>query len=175
MKYLKLASLLFAIALLFSSCEKNKNELPLDFKFVLLDTLDNEKTEFSYGENIIFSFQIKNNSSEKIAVNNFLPNNDFFKVYQLSTSEGVVAQGKSYDLINELGAFFIPGNDTFEFKCPWKSSTNSSLYAGYLIPIKEQHTTFLPIGKYYSEFTESFSNGEIQTEEKHFNINFTVK
>jgi hypothetical protein len=175
MKPFKILFTVIATALLFASCEKDKNELPVDFKFVLLDTLGNEKTVFNQGENIIFSFQVINNSSEDLYLENFLPNNDFFKVFQPNTDEGLLSYGYPYDIICEIGAFHVPKNNLLEIKSPWTNSENNTHYFYCLLADKELHKDFLPTGNFYSEFTQSFKIGGIQTEEKHFKINFTIQ
>ena len=171
----KILLTVIATALLFASCEKDKNELPVDFKFILLDTLGNEKTVFNQGENIIFSFQVINNSSEDLFLENFLPNDDFFRVYQPNTNEGTLDYGIPYDIICEIGYFTIPTNDTLEINCPWVNSENNNYYYSCLIADTALHETFLPIGNFYTNFEQSFKIGDIQTEEKHFKINFTIQ
>ncbi len=174
MKYLKLISLLFAVALLFTNCKKNKNELPVEFKFVLLDTLGNEKTVFNQGENIIFSFQVINNSSEDLYIENFLDNNNLFRIYQPNTNGGTLDYGKPYDGICYIGGFFVKANQTLEMKCPWVNSKDSVYHYCFLCE-KELHEKFLPVGNYYTKFSQSFKIDKIQTKEKHFKINFKVK
>ncbi len=176
MKNLKLTILLLVTTLLFiASCEKNKNELPVEFKFKLLDTLGNEKTVFNQGENIIFSFQVINNSSENLMLENFFPNDDFFRVYQPNTNEGTLNYGIPFDGICYIGYFSVHENKILDLKCPWVNSENTVFYYDCFHCNKELHENFLPIGKYYTEFSQSFKIGNFQTEEKHFKINFTVK
>ncbi len=171
----KILSTFFAIAIIFVSCEKDKTELPVEFKFVLLDTLGIEKTVFNQGENIIFSFQVINKSSEDLIIGNFFPNDDFFRAYQQNTIGGTLDYGKPYDAVCEIGSFPIHAKNKLVFKCPWKDSNNDAFYCSCLLTEKGQHNDVLPIGNFYTEFSQSFKIGEIQTEEKHFKINFTVK
>lgn len=175
MKKNKLALLLFATALILASCSKDKTNLPVEYKFVLLDTLGNEKEEFSQGENIIFSFQVINKGSEDLFLENFFPNNDFFRVYQPNTNEGTLDYGIPYDIICEIGYFTIPTNDTLEINCPWVNSENNNYYYSCLIADTALHETFLPIGNFYTNFEQSFKIADIKTEIKHFKINFTIK
>ncbi len=176
MKHLKLAIIALAtILMFFASCEKNKTDLPVEFKFVLLDTLGNEKTVFSQGKNIIFSFQVINNGSKDLMLENFFPNDDFFRVYQLNTNGGTLDYGIPYDVICEIGYFSIPANGILKINCPLVNSENNNFYYSCLIADTALHKTFLSIGNYYTEFTQSFKIGDIQTEEKHFRIDFTVK
>ncbi len=145
----KIILLTLLVTLFFAmGCEKEKDKIPIDFKFRLLDTLGNESAVFNEGENIIFSFEVINNSSEDVYLKNFFPNHDFFRVYH-------------------------PANGLLEFRCPWKSVDNFEYYCLY--PKDEAHETFLPIGDFYTGFSQSFKIEENQTEEKHFKINFTIK
>ncbi len=171
----KLTTLLFLTAqiVLFTSCDRNKTDLPVEFRYVLLDTLGNEKTVFNYGENIIFSFQVINKSSEDLFLENFLPNENFFRVYQPNTNEGTLDCGVPYTIISEIGGFIIPANDTLKIEYPWnnintENSNNSVLFG-------DSKRVNLHIGSYYTAFSQSFKIGDIQTEEKYFRIDFIIK
>ncbi len=171
-----------AIALLIFttiSCEKeDQAELPVDFKFCLLDTLGKEKTVFNQGENIIFSFEIINKTSQDVHIGNFFSNYDFFRVFQLNTPEGKLDYGVPYDHLfcEFIGAFLIPKNDSFKVVIPWY---NDEKYTdGYIgCPIETFHRDVpkLEKGKYCTEFSQSFKIGENETVEKHFKINFKVQ
>ena len=174
-KILNIALMFLLPVLLGAGCEKEENELPVEFKFVLLDTLGNEKTEFNQGENIIFSFQVINKSSEDLMLENFFPNKDFFRVYQTNTSEGTLNYGIPYEGVSYIGYFPVPANGQLELKCPWVSSGNTHYYGDWLLIDQELHQTFLPKGSFYTGFSQSFKIGEVQTEEKYFEIKFTVK
>jgi hypothetical protein len=167
------AVILFAASLLFVSCDKNKQSLPVDFEFVLLDTLGNEKTVFKQGENIIFSFRVKNNSDEDLYLKNSFIYDDFFKVYQTNTPEGTLSYGRPYNIICYIGGFHLPANETYKMNCPWYYTEDSAL--NHFCLIHSSETTNLPAGFYYTEFTQSFEIEDIQTEKKHFKINFTVE
>ena len=178
MKKNKLLLLLFATIVILASCNKDtdKTELPLEYKYVLLDTLGNEKTEFNQGENIVFSFQIINKGSEDPLLRNFLGNYGFFRVYQINTNEDTLDYGYPYDGTCEIGHFIIPKNDTSEFNCPWVNSENNNFYHFCLIVGDPTlHQTYLPIGNFYTNFEQSFIISGVNTETKYFKINFTVK
>lgn len=176
MKKNKLSLLLFATIVLLASCNKDTTEPPLEYKFVLLDTLGNEKTEFNQGENIVISFQIINKGSEDLYMQNTLGHNyDFFRVNQLNTNGDTLDYGKPYDGTCEIGHFIIPKNDTLEFNCPWVKSENNNFYHFCLYPDPELHETYLPIGNFYTNFEQSFIISGVNTETKYFKINFTVK
>ena len=174
-RLVKLTTLLFLTVqvVLFMSCEKYNTKLPVEFRFVLLDTLGNEKTVFNYGENIIFSFQVINKSSEDLFLGNFLPNENFFRVYQPNTNEGTLDCGVPYEAVVLTSAFIIPANDTLKIEYPWLGG----IFWNEKYPILSNENTNPPLlkGKYYTAFTQSFKIGDVQTEEKHFRIDFIVK
>ncbi len=176
MKKNKLSLLLFAAIVLLSSCKKDPPELPLEYKYVLLDTLRNERTEFNQGENIVFSFQIINKGSEDLFVQNFLTTYEFFKVYQINTNEDTLDYGTPYDLSCEIGHFIIPKNDKLEINFPWVNSDNNSFYNTCLfVGDSTLHETFLPIGRFYTIIEQSFIIADVNTETKYFKISFTIK
>lgn len=158
------------------SCKKNNNEFPVEFKLRLVDTLGNEKTVFNQGENIVFSFLVTNKSADDLMLENFLPNDEFFRLYQLIPNESSVNYGKPYDAICEIGFFTVPAKSVLEFKCPWVSSENANYY-GYCLGTSQNgsHSYFLPLGNFFSSFSSAFNIGNIQTEEKQFEVKFSVK
>ena len=109
-----------AMMLIIGSCEKEKNELPIEFKFTLLDTLGYEKTVFNQGENIIFSFQVINKTSEDLALYNFFPNDDFFRVYHLNSNGETLNYGIPYEAYVKISGFKVPGNSVLKIEYPWK-------------------------------------------------------
>ncbi len=156
------------------SCEKDKdNSIPVEFKFRLLDTLGNEKKEFNQGENIIFSFLVVNKSSETIFLENFFPNDDFLRVYQRYTNESSIDYGIPHEFYIKIGGFHIKENDTLEIKYPWLKIDN--LDETYWVLVGGKENSELPSGNYYTNFSQSFKINDIQTEEKYFEIKFTVK
>ncbi len=179
MKNLVLSILqLVAMLLFITSCKEHQMDLPVEFKFTLLDTLGNEQTVFNQGENIIFSFQVINNSSEDLYLEHFFPNDNFFSVYQSNTSEGTLDYGRPYEHLfcDFIGALKVSSNDTFKIVIPWyKNSKYTEGYIGCPLETYHSNVVMLNVGNYYTEFTQSFKIGNIQTEEKHFKINFTIK
>ena len=180
MKHLKYVSfLLFTISLLFVSCNKipienpvNRTDgLPVEFEFILLDTLGNEKTEFNKGENFIFSFQVINNGSEDLYIENFLSNNDFFRVYK--SNMFLRDFGIPYQAYVKISGFGIPANDTLKIEYPWKA--NIFWNEEYPILSNENRNDDLPKGEFFTEFSQSFKVADIQIDTLHFKINFTVK
>ena len=158
------------------SCKKNSNELPVEFQLRVLDTLGIEKSVFTQGENIVFSFLVVNNSTKDILLENFLPNDELFMLYQFVSNEELVPYGKPYDAICETGLFAIPAKGSLEFKCPWVSSENTNYY-GYCLGITSNSpsNTLLPIGNFITSFSSAFKIDDIQTEVQHFEVKFSVK
>lgn len=179
MKKNKLVLLLFATIVILASCNKDKIDetgSPLEYRYVLMDTLRNEKTEFNQGENIVFSFQVINKGSEDLAIRNFLSTAWPFKVYQIITNEDTLDYGYPYDGSCEIGHFIIPKNDTTEFNSPWVNSENNNFYNTCLfVGDSALHETYLPIGNFYTNFEPTIEIPDIKTETKYFEINFTVK
>jgi len=174
MKKNGLVLLLFTLVLVIVSCKKDNSDLPIEYKFVLLDTLGNEKTVFNEGENIIFSFQIINEGSVDLFLENFFPNNDFFRVFEPNTNEGTLDYGIPYEAYVKTGFFNIHANENFKFEYPWKGGIfwNDK----YPILSNENINEDLPIGNFTTSFSQSFKFGNnIKTETKHFEINFTIK
>ena len=165
------------IALGLMSCKKDKTENPIEFKFQLLDTLGNEKTVFNEGENIVFSFQIINNTSENLMLENFFPNDDLFRLFKLNMSEVIVNVGIPYEAYVKVDKFSILEGDTLKINYPWYNNRiwkpeYSILSGGKLNPR-------LSSGSYMTSFSQSFSfsfDGEIlKTETKYFKIQFLIK
>lgn len=161
------------------SCEKNNQELPVEFKFRLLDTLGNEKTIFNQGENIIFSFVIGNRTSEDLYFfHTEMNTSDFFRVHKINSSQGNLDLGKPYEHIfcEMIGALIIPANGILKIEIPWLWHENQN--HGYIgCPNDTYHSMPLPLmkGDYLSAFSSAFHIGNIQTEEKHFEVKFSVK
>jgi len=178
MKKNKLLLLLFVPIVILASCNKDKidkTDFPLEYRYILMDTLRNEKTEFNQGENIVFSFQIINKSSEDLMIRNFLSTAWPFKVYQIITNKDTLDYGYPYDGSCEIGHFIIPKNDTMVFNCPWAKSENNNFYNLCISPHPEWHETYLPIGNFYTNFEPTIEIPDLKTETKYFEINFTVK
>ncbi|MDP2423712.1 MAG: hypothetical protein U1C46_04760 [Bacteroidales bacterium] len=179
MRNLTKTSLLCGVMMLTAfSCEKDKNELPVEFKMRLLDTLGNEKTVFNEGENVIFSFVINNSTSEDMYFAGMNNIDDFFRLYKLNTSEGDIDLGKPYKHIfcEYIGALRIPANGIFKIEIPWLWNENQ-IYGYIGCPHGSYHSVTSPLtkGYYRTAFTSSFKINNVQTEEKHFEIKFTVK
>ncbi len=178
MKNNKLLLLLFVLIVIITSCNKDKideTDFPLEYRYVLMDTLGNEKTEFNQGENIILSFQVINKGSDYYLLRNFLHNYDFFRVYQINTNGDTLDYGKSYDGYCEVGGFGIPKNGKFEITCPWVNTENVYFYDCLSVIDATLHQTYLPIGNFYTNFEQLFIVPDLNTETEYFKINFTVK
>jgi len=173
MKKNRLSLLLFAAILLLASCSKDKTDLPVEYKFILLDTLGNEKLEFDQGENIIFSFQVINKGSEDLFLKNFFPNDDFFRIYQNKANEGVIDYGIPYLGFTLPAGYFVNKNSIFKIDYPWNEINNKT---DNTVLFGDNERPDLPVGSFITSFSQSFVFGDnIQTEEKQFEISFTIK
>lgn len=175
MRYIKNIIAFIVICLLFVTCEKNKDESPLEFKLCLLDKLGNEKTEFNYGENIIFSFQVKNNTSENLMLKNFFENENVFRVFKINDKNEIIDYGTPYDLVAEIGYFSVNASKTLYLNCSWKCSNGEEFNSIYFGCLSDKPEQLLEKGNYYTSFSESFIIGENIIEKKYFKINFIVK
>jgi len=178
MKKNKLVLLLFATIVILASCNKDKideTDFPLEYRYVLMDTLGNEKIEFNQGENIIFSFQIINKGSEDLMVRNFLGYPGLFGVYQINTNKDTLDYGYPYDGSCSARGFSIPKNDKLDITCPWVNTENNSFYHYCLDPDPDLHQAYLPVGNFYTFIEPTIEIPDLITETKYFEIKFTVK
>lgn len=173
MKKIKLIGSFCGIFMLMAfGCEKNQNDLPVEFTFRLLDTLGNKSNTFSEGENIIFSFLMENKTPQDIYVENFFPLEEFFKVYK--TNGELISFGTPYEGVCYIGFFPIPSKGVMELKVPWVVSDNPKHY-GFCLSKSSDQITHLPKGKYFSAFSTIFNIDGSETDTKNFKVEFTVK
>lgn len=140
-------ALLLSTFLLIIGCEKEKPDLPIELDFQLLDENGVPSTVFQEGLNLRFLFIIRNKSSEDIRYIPDFINEDFFRVYRIDTSEGIVSMGKPYEnLFCEFSGihFIVPSGDERRFEIPWSPSED------FCCPpfCKVNPTLALPEGKY---------------------------
>lgn len=183
MKNLSKILFLFGIIVFMAfSCDENENNsIPVEFKLRVLNEQGVETTTFNEGENVIFSFLVTNQTNEDLYFYQGQMNlNDFFSLIKLNTSDEDLLLGKPYNLIfcDKIGALKIPANGSLDITVPWLYDSNISLgYNGCEATEGEYHTNTLPlsVGNYKSEFSSSFKISEYQTEEKYFEVKFTIK
>ncbi len=161
--------ILLSTFLLITSCGIEEYDLPLELDFQLLDENGTSSTAFQEGQNFRFLFIIRNNSFEDIEYVPDFITDDFFRVYRIDTSEGIVSVGKPYEnLFCEFGGmnFIVPSGEERHFEIPWtpfedfccppfcKVNSNSVLPKG-------KYKTFIegPFNFVYKEKTVSISNG----------------
>ena len=181
---MKMNTLIIIQLILFSliSCEKkdNENNFPISLNYELLDSLKNAKTSFRYGENIIFSFRMANNTDSILYYEINFMNDDFFKVYKKNGGE-LNPIGKPYQSINyeyRLGQNLIPAGETYGFILPWIPDSDVNHYPPffYVLPNKP-----LDKGEYYTGFSSVFKfftkNKEIEyvSDLLTFTINFKIE
>lgn len=160
-------------------CKKNSNELPVEFQLRVLDTLGVEKSVFKQDENIVFSFVIENKSSEDLFFSHSQMNTtDFFRLHKLNSSQNYLDLGKPYDHIfcEMIGALTISSAGSLKIEIPWLWHKDQNF--GYIgCPNDNYHSDTHPLAKgdYRSAFSSTFIIDDIQTEEKHFEVKFSVK
>lgn len=159
------------------------SELPINFKFRLLDETGNPSTTFKEGENFVFSFLIINKSNQVLNLRQSIDQSDFFKVYRLNPegNSAKIAVGKPY--INmfceyKLG-IQIAQKDTLKFEIPWNPNPweQGNIYYNAIF-CKINENSPLPVGIYTTGFSsafEFFSKDEsYRTDNENFEIDFKV-
>ena len=116
---------------------------------------------------------------------NFLPNDDFFRVYQ-NTIEGTLDYGIPYGILYQISGAQIKKNESIDIRFAWKKTelvSNSSYFI-----FGNRDTYKLPVGSFYTKFSQSFKVswsfdrtqhdfvGETyNTDILHFIIKFTIR
>jgi len=160
--------------------ENSKNDFPISLNYELLDSLENTKTHFNYGEKIIFSFRIMNNSDSLLYYEPDFINEEFFKVYKVNNGEKT-AIGRSYKGVfceyTAINNMFVQPNQTIRFIIPWiPDSTNCC--PPFCNVIKNSP---LEKGEYVTSFSSRFKfftkNKEVEyvSDLLTFTINFKIE
>src|SRR5690606_22792500 len=159
----------------------------LEFVYQVTDMEGNPQSTFREGENLMFSFVVKNRSDEDKPVFNrwWFPNaiDDFFALYRTNSKDKILI-GKSFKIGGNTYDGFgqgVPAQSEIEYRIPWL--TQKDTY--YIMPIhrperdifnKRGYVAAEPLpepllqGEYYSGFTF-----ELQDEEISFSITFLIK
>ena len=159
----------------------------IQVNFYLLDMDGHEATTFAYGDNITFSLELTNSSSDDIVVDNdvtvdWIPSSeDLFMVY---TKDGQ-AVGKPWDLylthmLMKIGPYIMPSGTTWNWNCKWKgiliddlgycyglklidTYTGTTIYCDETMPTykfyQREERNFLPKGVYYCQFEIAIGEG----------------
>ncbi len=143
-----------AFALLEAGCTEDiqKNE-PISFEFQLLDEKGNPSTVFNEGENIVFDFQIINNTDVDCYFYQHKFNTErFLEVY----SADKVSLGKPYRSIfcDKIGLLIIEPKSALSVKASWITDSNCCDFP-YLCGVNKQ--SILPKGKYSTGFEGPFT------------------
>jgi len=129
------------------------------FKFCLLNEQGEPTTIFNEGENIIFSFSLKNNLKENISIPTQFINDDFFRVYEnKNTDMGKAWTGTWCNFSNEKMIIELFPSEQKELNCPWRLS--DIFQADYPL-CKGDDMNPLPQGEYFTSL--------------HFNLLYTVE
>ncbi|OQX96376.1 MAG: hypothetical protein B6I20_14485 [Bacteroidetes bacterium 4572_117] len=117
-------------------------------------------------------------NSDKYLKHHEINLNNFFRVIQLNLSEGRLDYGKPFEHIfcEYIGGVKIPGHNNVKIEIPWLWNKNQN-YQHIGCPNESYHanTDTLPAGNYSTSFLSSFIIDNMETEEKYFEIKFTVK
>ena len=93
------------------------------FKFCLLNEQRKPTANFIEGENIIFSFSLKNNLKESISIPTYFINDDFYRIYENNNTDmgkawtGIWCEFRYENMMIELLPY-----EQKELNCPWRLS-----------------------------------------------------
>lgn len=169
--------------LLFSNCENEKTDIPVDFEFRLLNVNGEPSTVFKEGEDLIFSFIIVNKSKNQLYLKAITDMDDFFKVFDLSSRQEngeLISLGKPYKAVHceYVNGYIIPSLDTLKIEIPWVPKENNIDSYPKIMCNYKYDNSYIAIGEYTTNFTSTFvvntEENEFETEMKSFKINFTV-
>ncbi|TDO04877.1 hypothetical protein [Sunxiuqinia elliptica] len=170
----KLIVFLVLSALIGTGCEKEEEDMfeidigdknaviqkevnGIEFKFCLLNEVGEPATVFKEGENFTFHFSFKNSKNDTISVTTEFVNDDFFRVYQIS-SDKLIDVGKPWTGLwceYSIAAQEIELKPSFEkqLKCPWLLTENGA--PDYPLCMSESKD-YLDKGKYTSSVFLNF-------------------
>lgn len=184
MKLLICNILLIVITILASDCNNMDeiNEITVIFEYRLLNDNGQVSTDFSVGENFVFSFLIINNTQNYLSlIHEGLRDKNLFEVFK-DENDKWISIGKPYELIfcNEISGIPINPYDTLKLQIPWFPTIpwepGVDYYSSHFCIVNDQPP--LLKGRYKTEFKSSFifkSNGEtIITDELKFIVQFNV-
>ena len=148
------------------------------FKFCLLNERGNPATVFHEGENIVFSFSLKNNLAKTISCNTDLINENFYRVYGSNgTDMGKAWQGVWCQYSLDERVIKIPPYERKQLNCPWLLSDNWHQIDYPLC--KGESMNPLPSGEYSTtlHFDLFYTMDEQQKSIKdiHLKINFKIQ
>jgi hypothetical protein len=116
-------------------------------------------TVFAQGQNMVFRFEVHNNSDHAI----FLPNPVFDPATFLSVSNRAgVSFGKPYEYIfcTYQGGTPLAAGQTYTFSIPWVEEAAYPTTAQFC---RHAATSYLPVGHYQTQFTPTFTWNEYST------------
>lgn len=176
---LKLSAFILLFALMGAGCEKDDELLleispnsetaviqkevdGIEFKFCLLNEKGEPATVFKEGENFLFNFSFKNNTSNTIIVTTEFINQNFYRVFRSSsnTDKGKPWTGLWCQYSLSPQEITLEQSNSKELRCPWiLDERNTPDYPLCMSMSKD----LLNKGEYFTSFTLDFhytSNGK---------------
>lgn len=150
----------------------------VEFRFYLLNENSMPSTTFQKGENFYFYFSIKNTGTENLGLGNeFLYQSTFCKVKDNSNSYGYPFESVGIAKVSSEARPLNPGQE-YIIVIPWMNSSDSWEVLNCTFKSAKQKP--LPKGKYYTEFTSSFTfnrpdKTKFVTDSLTFKVKFAVK
>ena len=162
---------------------ENEGRDLISFSFQTCNNLGYPTQTFRYGENIVFSLLITNNSDIDISYGlqdaDIIFGTDMFSVYTEEGSFiGLPWTGMYCEYVSLKVPFLIPAKSTKQVFCKWKfdEGVNSS---HPLCKASDSDNENLPVGKYISSFCIEYNTalGSLQKtmEKKFFNALFVIQ
>ncbi|OUJ76229.1 hypothetical protein [Hymenobacter crusticola] len=173
----------FATSLLFLGCgkEEAKPQDQLTARFVLLNEKRQETTVFAAGDNVIFSFQLRNKSGQDVGLKNPIFNTEHFcEVYQREKNDNAgISLGVPYQGVfcTYQGANLLLANSTLTQEISW-AEDKAIPTVGFFCGRSPQQ--LLPVGKYRTAFTTAIDivqNNKVvgQVPAKTYAVDFEVR
>jgi len=165
MKHVFLPAIMLLVVLT-SACRK-KEEAPaaaIDADFELLNTQGQPAVSFRQGQNILFRFRLKNNTSQNALLTNPLFETDhFLEVSRVNTAISRTVVGKPYKYIfcAYVGGYPVRAHDRLVITIPWVAD---AAYPMSDVFCAHAANSYLPTGHYSCSFTTALRfdpNGSI--------------
>jgi hypothetical protein len=108
---------------------------------------------FQQGQNILFRFRVKNNTSQDVLLTNPLFETDhFLEVSRVNTATSRTVVGKPYKYIfcAYIGGYSVRAHDLLDLTIPWEADVAYPTNAVFCEPAAN---SYLPTGHYSCSFT----------------------
>jgi hypothetical protein len=143
------------LGVLTSACHKEA-EAPsstIEADFELLNTQGQSATSFRQGQNIVFRFRVKNNTSDDVLLTNPLfETTHFLEVSKISAGNTSTVVGKPYKYVfcSYMGGYPVQANNALVMTIPW---VEDAAYPTSEVFCKHSANSYLPAGRYKCSFT----------------------